>query len=142
VTQSFANHRQTTPYYHFFTMPLGLIFWIWSVVRLVRNPTLDHLYFVIGASALAGAIMSLRLAALRNQDRIIRLEERIRLLRVLPPDLQLQLHTIRPKHLIALRFASDAEVVALVREVLATPSITPKAIKQRVREWQPDYFRV
>jgi hypothetical protein len=96
---------------------------------------------LVGALALVGAIAMLRLSALRVQDRVIRLEERLRLGRLLPTDLQPRIEEIRPSHLIALRFASDAEVTDLVRRVLADPSIKPKAIKQQIKNWKADYFR-
>lgn len=141
MTQTFANHTQFTPGYHYVTAPLGLIFLGWSVQRLLANPGMDTAYMLVGALALNGAITMLRLSALRVQDRVIRLEERLRLARVLPADLQPHIESLRPSHLIALRFADDAEVADLVRKVLAEPGITPKAIKQQVRHWRADHFR-
>lgn len=140
-TQSFANHAQYTPGYHFFTSPLGLIFLVWTIKRTIDNPNADTVYMLVGALALVGAITMLRLSALRVQDRVIRLEERLRLGRLLPADLVPRIEEIRPSHLIALRFASDAEVTDLVRKVLADPSIKPKAIKQQIKNWKADYFR-
>jgi hypothetical protein len=106
-TQSFANHAQYTPGYHFFASPLGLIFLAWTIKRTIDNPNADTAYMLVGALALVGAIAMLRLSALRVQDRVIRLEERLRLGRLLPTDLQPRIEEIRPSHLIALRFASD-----------------------------------
>ncbi len=140
--QSFENHAQMTPMYHYFTTPLGLIFLIWSVVRLVRNPGADTLYMLVGALTFFGLIAVSRTGPLKVQDRVIRLEERLRLARILPADLQGRIEEISPRHLIALRFASDAEVTELVRTVLANPAITSKAIKQQVKHWRADTFRV
>ncbi len=141
MSQTFANHAQFTPGYHYVTSPLGLIFLGWSIQRVIANPGVDTAYMLVGALALMGAILMLRLSALRVQDRVIRLEERLRLTRVLPAELHPQIESLRPSHLIALRFADDSEVAELVRVVLADPAITPKAIKQRVRNWRADYFR-
>ena len=141
TSQTYANHAQYTPGYHFFASPLGLIFLIWSVKRFISNPGADTGYLLVGALAIAGAIAMLRLGHLRVQDRVIRLEERLRFERILPDDLKARIPELRVSHLIALRFASDEEVGDLVRKVLADPSITPKAIKQQIRNWRPDTFR-
>ena len=139
--QSFANHAQYTPLYHFVAQPLGLVFLIWSVQRVIQNPNIDTAYMLVGALALAAAIGVARAQVLRTQDRLIRLEERLRLARVLPADLHPRIGELRPSHLIALRFASDEEVPDLVRMVLANPSLRQKEIKQKVRQWRADHFR-
>jgi hypothetical protein len=108
--QSFANHAQLTPLYHFFTSPLALIFLVWSLTRFFKNPGYDTMYVLVGALAMFGVVSVARLSPLKAQDRVIRLEERLRLTRILPADLQSRVDEIRPSQLIALRFASDAEV--------------------------------
>jgi hypothetical protein len=75
------------------------------------------------------------------QDRVIRLEMRHRLKDVLPSDLRGRIADLTPRQLVALRFASDDEMPALVREVLAGSLPSPKAIKQSVKSWQGDYLR-
>ncbi|MBU6367163.1 MAG: hypothetical protein KJT01_13205 [Gemmatimonadetes bacterium] len=140
--QSFANHTRFHPPYHFFTVPATLVYLIWTVQRLVANPGADTAYALVGALAIFGAGSVARLSPLRAQDRLIRLEERLRLARLLPADLQPKIETLRPSHLVALRFASDAEVEGLVRKVLANPAMTTKEIKQQIRDWRPDHFRV
>jgi hypothetical protein len=141
ATQSFSNHRQLNPLYHFVAQPLGLIFLIWSIQRVIKNPNADTAYMLVGALALAAAIGVARTQVLRTQDRLIRLEERLRLKRVLPAELQARIDELRPRHLIALRFASDEEVTELARGVFANPALTPKDIKQKVRQWRADHFR-
>ncbi len=140
--QNFSNHAQMVPGYHYITTPLGLAYVIWSIVRLVRTPGADTAYALVGALAIFGAIAYVRISPLKAQDRIIRLEERLRLTRILPTDLQSRVDELRPSQLIALRFASDAEVPELVRKILANPAIKPKEIKQSVKQWRADYFRV
>jgi hypothetical protein len=83
----------------------------------------------------------LRSSTLRVQDRVIRLEMTLRLKEVLPAAMHSQIASLTPRHLVALRFASDAELPALVNEVLANPEIPSKTIKQRVKNWQGDYLR-
>ena len=141
MAQNYSNHTQYNPLYHFVAQPLGIIFLVWSIMRVVRHPNVDTAYMLVGALALAAAIGVARTQVLRTQDRLIRLEERLRLKRVLPADLQARIEELRPRHLIALRFASDDEVTDLTREVLANPAMTPKEIKQKVRQWRADHFR-
>jgi hypothetical protein len=141
MPQSFERHTQWTPAFHFISAPLALVFAGWSIKRLISNPSGDTVYLLIGALALLAGIFMARLSALRVQDRLIRLEERLRLARVLPVDLHGRIEELRPKHLIALRFASDGEVPDLVRSVLNTPTIEPKEIKRQIRTWREDFFR-
>jgi hypothetical protein len=75
------------------------------------------------------------------QDRVIRLEMRLRLLEVLPGSMHADIPKLAPRHLVALRFAGNEELVPLVSEVIANPDIKPDAIKQRIRNWQADYLR-
>jgi len=79
--------------------------------------------------------------ALTVQDRLIRLEMRLRLRQLLPPDLQPRINDLTHRQLVAMRFASDAELAELVREVLAGKLTTPKDIKLRVKNWQADWLR-
>lgn len=140
--QNFSNHAQWTPGYHFFAAPLGIAYMVWSIMRLVKTPNVDTAYAMLGALALVGAIAMVRLSPLKAQDRIIRLEERLRLTRLLPADLQSHVESFRPGQLIAMRFASDGEVVGLARKVIANPAMTAKEIKAEVKNWKADYFRV
>jgi hypothetical protein len=91
--------------------------------------------------ALLLMFFSLRVQVLTVQDRVIRLEMRLRLRNALPPELQNHISGLSHKQLVALRFASDTELPALVRDVLAGTLKTQKDIKSRVREWQADYLR-
>ena len=75
------------------------------------------------------------------QDRVIRLEEQLRLARLLPPDLRTRVNEFTPSQLIALRFASDAELPSLAQRVLAEKIADRAAIKAMIREWRPDHLR-
>lgn len=141
--QTYANHAQYTALYHFFTSPLALIFLVWSLVRFFTLPSADTGYALVGALALFGAVSVARLSPLRAQDRLIRLEEQLRFARVLPAALaEKAMHTLSPRHYIALRFASDAELAGLVEAVIANPGMKGKEIKQQIRNWRADTFRV
>jgi hypothetical protein len=141
-TQSAASHAQWTPGYHFFASPLAVIYLIWAIKRAMTLRDMESHFILVGAFALVGTVAMLRLGTVRVQDRIIRLEERLRLARILPADLQPRIEEIRVSHLIALRFASDGEVTELVRKVLANPDIKPKEIKGMIKQWRSDFFRV
>lgn len=141
--QSYANHAQYTPLYHYFTSPLALIFLVWSITRFFKDPSYETGYMLVGGLALFGVVSVSRLSPLRAQDRIIRLEEQLRYQRVLPAALAEQaMTTLSPRHYIALRFASDAELAGLVEQVIANPAMKGKEIKQQIRNWRADYFRL
>jgi hypothetical protein len=140
--QSFANHARLVPGYHYVTAPLVLVYLVWSIWRAATLRDWESHYDLVGALALFGVYAYTRLFPLKAQDRIIRLEERLRLARLLPADLQPRLDDLTPRQLIALRFASDDEVEGLVRQVLAGTLTEPKAIKQAIRSWRADHFRV
>ncbi len=140
-TQSFEKHAQWTPAYHFFSAPLAIAYLIWAVKRVVSNPTVDTEFALVGALALAGLAAVSRLSPIRVQDRLIRLEERVRLAKLLPADLQSRIDELTPRQLVAIRFASDEEVTDLVRKVLAAPSMTQKQIKAEIKRWKADHFR-
>lgn len=141
--QSYANHAQYSPLYHYFTSPMALVFLVWSLTRFFKEPSADTGYFLVGALAMFGVVSVSRLSPLRAQDRLIRLEEQLRYQRVLPAALVEQaMNTFSPRHYIALRFASDAELAGLVEKVIANPAMKGKEIKQQIKHWRADHFRV
>jgi hypothetical protein len=93
------------------------------------------------AVALVVLVFSARLFALAVQDRIIRLEERLRYAQVLPADLQARTGELAIEQIVSLRFASDAELPVLTRKVLDEKLTERKAIKQLIQNWKPDYLR-
>ncbi len=140
--QSFANHARMVPGYHYVTGTLTFVYLVWSLSRAVTQRDADSLHALVGAGALFGVYAFTRLFPLKVQDRVIRLEERLRLERRLPADLASRIPELTPRQLIALRFAGDAELETLVRETLNGTLDSPKAIKQRVRHWRADHLRV
>jgi hypothetical protein len=144
--QNYANHAKFVPGFHFVTFGILTINLIWSLFRLFWGvpgiPIPDRLLNVAVAVALALMAWYLRIFPLKAQDRIIRLEETLRLERLLPADLKPRIGDLRPGQLIALRFASDEELPALTRAVLAGEVTAPGEIKKRVQSWRADHFRM
>ena len=141
-SQSFTNHARLVPGFHYGVIGALSLNFLWSMVRLFRVPGLDAVVGVITAVGLLGLLFYARMFPLRAQDRIIRLEMSLRLASLLPADLRARAASLRPGQLVALRFASDAELPALVRQVLDENLTDRREIKRRIREWQADHFRV
>jgi uncharacterized protein DUF6526 len=140
--QSYKTHARYLPAFHFFVVPVLAINVVNEMVRLWRLPTLGTAFQVVVAAALLTLAFLSRTQPLTAQDRVIRLEMRLRLRDALPPDLQARINDLSPRQLVALRFASDAELPGLVRDVLDGRLTDGKEIKKRVRNWQADWLRV
>jgi hypothetical protein len=140
--QNFANHGKTVPVFHFFAIPVFVINFVWSLFRLWHlRISFAGIFGVILAAALAVLVFEARLFALAVQDRVIRLEERLRYAQVLPADLQARAGELTIDQIVALRFACDAELPALTRKVLDEKLAQRKAIKRLIKTWRPDYQR-
>jgi len=141
-SQNFANHNRLVPPFHMFVLPVLLINFIWSIVRLVKiGFTFELIFGVILAAAFIVLALYARLFALTVQDRVIRLEMRLRLMELLPADLRARIPELTVGQLVSLRFAGDAELPVLARKVLDDKLTDRKAIKQLVKNWQGDYLR-
>jgi len=139
--QSFSNHVRFDPPFHFFVMPVTGITFISLIVRAVRFPNFWNLCMVVVGLAAVVAIVKSRLNALKVQDRVIRLEERLRLMAVLPETMRPRIAELTDDQFVALRFASDAELPALVQRAV-NERLSRRQIKQAVTNWRPDYMRV
>ena len=140
--QNYKNHARLLPAFHYFVLPI-LFLNVLNVVRLVWvDPSLSTGFALLVAAALLMTALLARTMALKAQDRIIRLEMRLRMHDVLPADLQGRMAELTPEHLIGLRFAGDAELPELVRQALGGTLTTTKSIKQAVKVWQADNLRV
>jgi hypothetical protein len=127
--QNFENHVRVIPGYHMVTFGIFAINLIWCIYRTVRAFSVQSLFFYA------------RVFALTVQDRVVRLEMRMRLQQALPADLLPRIPEFEVGQLVALRFASDEELPALARRVLDENLRDRKAIKKMIRTWQPDSLR-
>lgn len=140
--QNLQNHVKFVPAFHFFSVPVFVINLGWSLYRLKTwGFSFAGIFGVLLAAALVVLVFSARRFALAVQDRVIRLEERLRYERALPPDLQARSSEFTIEQIVSLRFASDAELPALARKVLDEKLTERKAIKQLIKCWRPDYQR-
>ncbi len=139
--QTYSNHARFFPLFHFFAAPILIANLFWALWQIVRAPSMTSVWGAIVAAGLVGGLTAARLMALKVQDRVIRLEMRLRLREVLPADLQARIPDLTPRQLVGLRFASDAELPELVRRVLAGSLGSPTDIKKAVARWQGDYLR-
>src|SRR6266852_8122022 len=136
--QNYANHGRNVPLFHFFALPMLLINFFWSIYRWkVSGFSLDGFVSLVVALALLLGFLSARMMALSVQDRVIRLEERVRYERLIPADLTPRIGDFTVSQFVSLRFASDAELPALARKVLDEKLDQRKAIKQLVKNWKP-----
>ena len=140
--QNLQNHVRIVPAYHMFVFPVLFINIGWSIYRLAKFPiSFPTVFGVLLAVALLLLALYARLFALAVQDRVIRLEMRLRLADILPPDLRPRIPEFTVAQLVSMRFASDAELPALARKVLDDKMSDRKAIKQLVKDWQGDFVR-
>jgi hypothetical protein len=140
--QNFSNHARLVPAFHMVLFPILVVNFIWSIVQLVRGFSFATVMGSLMAAAFIIMFFCMRVFALTAQDRVIRLEMRLRMREVLPADLQARILEFTPSQLIALRFASDAELPELARRVLTENIEDRKAIKQLIKNWNPDHLRV
>ncbi len=139
--QTLKNHTRFDPLFHFFLAPVALLILIWTIVQTVREPgwyTAAHILVALWALI---AAFKIRNYALKVQDRVIRLEERLRLKELAPPSFQGRIGDLTEGQLIGLRFASDGEVADLAQRALAG-NWNRKQIKEAIKNWRPDNWRV
>ena len=139
--QNYGNHTRFFPLFHFFALPILLANFLVAAWRVVRTPTLPTFWSALVAAALAAGVLAARAMAISVQDRVIRLEMRLRLQQVLPPELRARIQELTRQQLVGLRFASDNELPELVRQVLGGSLKSTTEIKKAVKDWQGDYLR-
>ena len=146
--QTFANHTRFDPLFHFVLIPIFALGLLMSLIHffahLGEGDFRDHFHaalLIVLAVALLTWLLKTRLYALKVQDRVIRLEERLRLMQLAPEPLRSRISELTEGQLIALRFASDAELPKLAERAL-NEKLSRKEIKKSIRNWRPDYWRV
>jgi hypothetical protein len=140
--QSLQNHSRYVPLFHMFVLPMLLINIGGTIRHLVKaGISFNSVFGVLMALALFLLAFFARVFAMTVQDRVIRLEMRLRLTELLSEELRPRIPEFTAGQLISLRFASDAELPALARKVLDDKLNDRKAIKQLIKNWQGDYLR-
>jgi hypothetical protein len=139
--QDAKNHAKFDPAFHFFLAPIFLANTIYWITRLVRHPSATDAWGAVFALALLVLVFKVRLYALAVQDRVIRLEERLRLKLVLPEAMHGRIAELSEDQLIGLRFAPDQELAGLVTKALSE-KWNRKQIKEAIQTWRPDHFRI
>ena len=142
VPQSFENHAKLVPLYHFWTTALLVFPTLWLGYQAAADFSVDRLALFLFAVGVTLTGYFVRAFPIGVQDRLIRLEERLRMEQVLPADLRSRIPELTAKQLVALRFASDAELADLVRRVLDQKIADKKAIKGQIRTWRADHQRI
>jgi hypothetical protein len=139
--QTLANHAKFDPAFHFFLVPVLLINVIVIGIQLFRFHDLLGVWVFIMSLALVVIMGRMRSYATHLQDRIIRVEEHLRLTAILPESLRMRVSELTDAQLVALRFASDAEAPALVKRAL-DEQLSRSDIKKAIVDWRPDYSRI
>lgn len=140
--QTFQNHTRIVPLYHQFVFFVFVINLGWTIYRMVKEVfSFGSIVNVLLAMALLVLFFYARIFALTVQDRVIRVEMRLRMAELLPADLRPRIPEFTIHQLVAMRFASDAELPALARKVLDEKMGDRKAIKRLIKDWQGDYLR-
>lgn len=139
--QTFSNHTRFDPLFHFVMAPIFGLSVIAATIHFIWRPSVHSAgFFLLAVGALIAAF-KIRLYALKVQDRVIRLEERLRLTALLPEPLRSRIPEITEGQLIALRFASDGEMAGLAERAL-NEKLSRSDIKKAIKVWRPDYWRV
>jgi hypothetical protein len=139
--QSFKNHGRLDPPFHFVLLTVLIVNLVIAIVHLIHHFGYFSEWLVVLSIAVFIPYFKLRLYPLKVQDRVIRLEERIRLQALAPAEWHTQIYRLSEDQLIGLRFASDDEVVELAKQALEH-NLTRKQIKERIKDWRADYWRV
>jgi hypothetical protein len=139
--QNLKNHARFDPPFHFFLIFVFLANLIISIVYVVKHPCFYSAWFVVLSVAAILALLKMRMYPLKVQDRVIRLEERMRLQALAPSEWHTQIYRLSEDQLIGLRFAADDEVVELAKQALEH-NLTRKQIKERIKDWRADNWRV
>ena len=139
--QSLESHARYVAGFHFVALGLLAVNLLFTIYFVIRQPSLETGVMLIAALGTMLIGFYTRQFAAANQDRIIRLEERLRLQQLLPADLAPRVDQFTGAQLVAMRFASDAELPELARRVIQEKP-DGAAIKKMIRTWRPDHMRV
>ena len=139
--ENYSTHRRCVPLYHFVAGPILIANVVQALWTLRHGLLVASVLWAATSFALLLIAFFSRAFALRVQDRVIRLEMRLRLRDLLPPDQRPAIEALTPRQMVGLRYASDAELPTLFAEVVRTGERNPNAIKKKVKHWTPDNAR-
>lgn len=140
-SQSFSSHRRWFPPFHFIALPVFMLHVIATSWHAYRIPTMWNHWNVVVAVALVALTLAARVMALTVQDRLIKLEQRLRMQAVLPAPLFARTEGLSRKHYVGLRYAGDNELAGLVERCLSGELKTDEDVKKQVKNWQADWIR-
>jgi len=140
-TQSLKNHARLDPTYHILLLLVYVANLVYAGFHVYRQPSLSSGWYVVLSLVVIVPLLKIRTYPLKVQDRVIRLEERLRLQALAPQEWHTHLYRLSEDQLIALRFASDDEVIALSKQALEQ-NLNRKQIKERIRSWRADDWRI
>jgi len=139
--QSFKSHGRLDPLFHFVLSLVLVANVVFAVIHMIRHRSIPSEWYLVLSIVVFIPVFKLRLYPLKVQDRVIRLEERLRLQALAPAEWHAQIYRLTEDQLIGLRFAADDEVVELAKQALEH-HLTRKQIKERIKDWRPDEWRV
>jgi hypothetical protein len=139
--QTFKSHRRYIPAYHFFALPVLILNVVAQVLYFLKYHTPYKLFMIVVAIALVVVAFAARSMVARVQDRVIRLEERMRLSNLLPAEMHAGINDLTAGQLVGLRFASDDEVEALAKRCMSGELTKGEQIKKEIKNWRPDNLR-
>ena len=140
--QTFDNHAKLVPLFHYVALPIFLVNVLLALYRMFTGFSFDTAWGIALAIGLMVVALFARIFALGAQDRVIRLEERLRMQVLLPDELKPRIDDFTMDQLVALRFASDAELPGLAKKVIEDGIADRKTVKQMVVTWRADYQRL
>jgi hypothetical protein len=140
-TQDLKNHARFDPSYHLLIAGIYLINLVYAGVHLYRQHAISAAWYLVLSLLVIVPILKLRTYPLKVQDRLIRLEERLRLQALASQEWYPQIYRLTVDQLIALRFAGDDEVVELAKQAL-DQNLDRKQIKERIKNWRADEWRI
>jgi hypothetical protein len=140
-TQTYANHRRFFALYHYVALPIVMLNVVYTAFLAFRAPGRATIWAFVFAVGIAAAVLAGRTMVLIVQNRVIRLEQRLRLVALLPDHLRGRIVELNLSQLIGLRFASDAELPSLVERCLAGELKNSEDVKKAITTWQADFLR-
>jgi uncharacterized membrane protein YciS (DUF1049 family) len=140
-TQTYANHRRFFALYHYIALPIVSLNVVYTAFLVFREPNVSTIWTFVFAIGVASGVLAARTMVLIVQNRVIRLEQRLRMVALLPDHLRGRIVELNLSQLIGLRFAADTELAPLVERCLAGELKNSEDVKRAIGNWQADFLR-